>query len=119
MHDSKIYSYSQHEHPLQPWEWVLGDLAYIGNDRCITKIKKPNGGSLTDEQRLYNCITGHYRARAEHAVRHIRFHQRFSTPWRSSIETPQVLLLKVLIQTTAVDLELNQKYPGCSGSFGP
>ena len=29
-------------------------ISLTGNGRCITKIKKPNGGSLTDEQRLYN-----------------------------------------------------------------
>ena len=97
---------------------MLGDLAYIGNHHVITEHKKPRGGSLTDNQRLFNCVLDHYRARVEHAVRRIRFHQCFCTPWRSSIKTLQNLL-KVVLHTTAVDLELNQKYKGYSGTFGP
>ena len=50
MHDSRVYNFCQHEHPLEQWEWILGDLAYIGNHHVITKHKKPRGGQLTDEQ---------------------------------------------------------------------
>ena len=53
MHGSKVYSYCQIDHRVEPWEWVLGDLAYIGNHHVITKHKKPTGRDLSDEQVQY------------------------------------------------------------------
>ena len=57
---------------LYPWEYVLGDKAYVACDELLCEFKKPPRGSLapplTAAQIEYNLIVQHYRARVEHMI---------------------------------------------------
>lgn len=46
---------------IKPWEYWLGDKAYIGCPEFLTEFKKPIGGQLTAEQIEWNLLLQHYR----------------------------------------------------------
>ena len=46
---------------IKPWEYWLGDKAYIGCPEFVTEFKKPIGGQLRAEQIEWNLLLQHYR----------------------------------------------------------
>ena len=53
--------YSHSGRSIKPWEYWLGDKAYIGCPEFLTEFKKPIGGQLTAEQIEWNLLLQHYR----------------------------------------------------------
>lgn len=50
---------------IYPWEWWLGDKAYVGCPEYLTEIK---GRNLPRSQVEYNLVIQHYRGRNEHLI---------------------------------------------------
>jgi len=48
-------------HNIKPWEYWLGDKAYVGCPEFLTEFKKPIGGQLNAEQIEWNLLLQHYR----------------------------------------------------------
>ena len=72
---------------IQPWEYWLGDKAYIGCLEFLTEFKKSKFHPLRPEaeQVEWNLLLQHYRGRNEHLVRAIKGGRRtLSTKWAGS-----------------------------------
>ena len=50
-HDARMHKENEERRDrIKPWEWWLGDKAYVGCSEFLTEFKKPIGGQLTPEQ---------------------------------------------------------------------
>lgn len=65
--DSKLFEQTQAELP--ETLAFLGDKAYVGRLNTTTPIKKPRGGSLTQEQKDFNRQVSQKRVYVEHLIR--------------------------------------------------
>ena len=50
---------------IKPWEYGLGDKAYVGQRQIITEWK---GRNLSLEKQRFNKTVQHYRGRVEHII---------------------------------------------------
>jgi hypothetical protein len=69
--------------PLLPTDTLLADLAYVSVPHCLTPIKKPNNGVLTNDQVEFNRIVQYYRARSEHSFGWMKNWQILNNRYRS------------------------------------
>ena len=85
-HDSRMHGMARRFiNGLYPWEYGLGDKAYIGWPHMVTEYKKPNGGNLTQRQLEFNLLVQHYRGRNEHLIRQMRAGKNvFAKRWMGS-----------------------------------
>lgn len=95
LHDEKILQ--QHPPDFEPWEWGLGDGAFLSNPHILVKHIQPAGGLLTKPQVTINTIFNYWRLRVEHIIGEIKRHDMFDGVFRGSYVT-----LK-----SAIDLTVN------------
>ena len=70
---------------LCPWEYGTGDKAYIGCPEILTEWKKPQGRSLSPDQKEWNLLLQFYRARNEHLIATLKQGRASLTQkWRGS-----------------------------------
>ena len=68
---------------MQPWEYALGDKAYVGCPEFLTEYK--DYGRLTAHQRGWNEMLQFFRGRNEHLVAAIKQGRKaLDTQWRGS-----------------------------------
>ena len=85
-HDSAQHWYAKEFlAQLYPFEYGMGDKAYVGVPHMYCEHKKPTGGELTCEESMDNLFIQHYRGRNEHLIREMRSRKKcFATAWRGS-----------------------------------
>ena len=74
VHDSSALQtplFAQHRRD----EIWLADLAYINNPHCLCPYKKPRNAELTEQQKLFNHVHSHRRARIERFLSYICRHK--------------------------------------------
>jgi hypothetical protein len=68
---------------MYPWEYAVGDKAYVGCSEFITEFK--DFGRLSEEQRDWNDMLQFFRGRNEHLVAAIKHGRKaLDTKWRGS-----------------------------------
>ena len=83
-HDATIFQNDRLWHSiLRPWEYGLGDKAYVGEPSVLTEWK---GKHLSFERLRFNKIVQHYRARVEHLISSevVDSRKALCTRWRGS-----------------------------------
>jgi len=110
MNDNLIFQETAELHPMHPFERLLADGAYISEDALLTPIRKPPLGLLSDEDLLFNCVLGHYRARVEHLNAVIKQHTIFAGWYRGSDEI-LADAMKLTVHTHNVRLKRSYRYP--------
>ena len=103
------------------WERCLADMAYEQAPQCITQYvaRRMHVTGITPAQVIHNVIVGFYRSRIEAVIGHIKQGKGiFHVPWRSDIETLE-MLLKLEVHATQVerDLYLGPRYQDTIGPF--
>lgn len=85
-HDSRIHMENERRRAMiQPWEYWLGDKAYVGCPEFLTEFKKSKKAPLTAEKIEWNLLLQHYRGRNEHLVRVIKGGRKtLCTKWTGS-----------------------------------
>ena len=116
-HDSPMWMDNfRRRRRLRPWEYGLGDKAYIGCPEILTEWKNPSGGTLTAEKVEWNLLLQFYRARNEHLISELKQSRAtLSQKWRGSFA-----LLRAIVDLS-VQLEALQERmrgPRYDG-FGP
>jgi len=76
VHDKKMWDewMEQFDHDFTH-EKVLADKGYIGVPECLCPVKKPVGGELTEDEKLFNKVIGSVRVIVEQVIGRIK---RFS-----------------------------------------
>ena len=97
------------EHPVQDWEFILGDKHYSMLEEMITPYRQPNRGHQTDEEYYISAIISFYRARIEHVNHRIEVHPSMKMIWSSSVGRLRDYAT-VLIYMTNIELKLALKY---------
>lgn len=122
-YDGHLFTETDHLHPREDWEMVLGDGHYSSIPNFITPFKKPrNGnlfkfykglliflGSLNQQQKQFNKVLSHYRARVEHTNWEIQCHGMFRQIYRGSYEVLNSSL-SIIINTINVKRKREIKY---------
>jgi len=98
-YDGHLWEKTMKEHPLKPWELLLGDGHYSSCSQFITPVKETHWH--TKEEIDHNIQTAHYRARIEHVNHLFKAHGVFRTPFRGQADTLQAIV-KITAHTTAV-----------------
>ncbi len=98
---------------LLPWEWWLGDGAYIAEPQIVSLYRKPVGGALLPYQQVVNDIISHYRARVEHINHLIESHAIFKEAFCGGVDLLSDAFF-VVVHTTNIHLCACPRYP----SFG-
>jgi hypothetical protein len=115
MHDSKVHKRNRGRcRRMYPWEYSLGDKAYVGCDEFLTEVK---GENLSKRQKEWNKLVQHYRgSRSEALIAQLKTPRKtLSTRWRGSLS----LLAAVLhISMHMVALEERMRGPRFD-HFGP
>jgi len=102
---------------LLPWEWWIGDGAYISQKQFLYPHRVPPNGSLTAEQILTNTIISHYRARVEHINHLFEQHGVFRGKFRGGIALLSSAFY-VIAHTTNIELRKeNRTYIWSLGSY--
>ena len=100
-----------------PWEYWLGDKAYVGCPEFLTEIK---GKGLPRSTVEFNLTIQHYRGRNEHLISEYK-QQRdtLSTTWRGSFSLLDVLLAAIMkLSAHMVGLQERMRGPRYD-CFGP
>lgn len=99
---------------MRPWEYALGDKAYVGCPEFLTEYK--DYGHLTEPQKRWNNILQFYRARNEHAVKEVKTgRQSLDTKWRGSF-IGLAAILKIVVHMVALQERMKGPKYDC---FGP
>jgi IS5 family transposase len=84
-HDFSLYKHSKVKLPKAVA--CLADSGYQGigelHAKAQTPIKKPKGGELTDEQKVYNKALASERVVVEHIIRHLKIFRILSERYRN------------------------------------
>ena len=64
-------------------KYLLGDKAYISNQRVVPPIKRNNRRFFAGQRHMYNKIHGHYRSRVEQIIRRVKVWGCINARWRS------------------------------------
>lgn len=104
MHDAPILR----ENPPQfePWEWGIGDGAFIGNPNILVAFQNQEGKQLNDDQLHFNGWFNYWRGRVEHIIGEVKNHDMLSGVFRGSF----VLLhaaTRLTVHLTNVKIKLN------------
>ena len=85
-HDSRMHMENERRRAMiYPWEYWLGDKAYVGCPEFLTEFKKSKNSQLTPEQIEWNLMLQHYRGRNEHLVRAVKGGRKtLCTKWAGS-----------------------------------
>ena len=67
-----------------PWEYSLGDKAYVGLAEFLTEFKLHKGAELSELQLEWNEMLQFYRGRNEHLVAEIKNGRCLEAQWRHS-----------------------------------
>ena len=99
---------------LYPWEWCLGDKAYVGCPEFLTEFK--DFGSLTEAKHAWNDTLQFYRGRNEHLVAAVKNGRAaLDTKWRGSFAGLAAVLRVVMHMVTLEERMLGPRYD----VFGP
>jgi hypothetical protein len=97
-----------------PWEYALGDKAYVGCPEFLTEFK--NFGTLSAEQRNWNDTLQFFRGRNEHLVAAVKDGRKaLSTTWRGSFAGLAAVLRVVMHMVALEERMLGPRYD----CFGP
>ena len=98
---------------IKPWEYGLGDKAYVGEPQIITEWK---GRHLSRQQQRFNMMVQHYRGRVEHLISEVVDGRKaLSTTWRGSFS-----LLAAVMKISAHMVGLQERMKGPRYDvFGP
>lgn len=98
---------------LYPWEYALGDKAYIGCAEFITEFK---GKNLSSRKTQYNLTVQHYRGRCEHLISElVQSRAALNTRWRGDFS-----LLAAVMKISAHMVGLQERMKGPRYDvFGP
>jgi hypothetical protein len=99
---------------LRPWEWWIGDGAYIANEQFLSPFRNPVNGQLPIHNLYVNAIISHYRARVEHINHLFEMHAVFAGRFRGGISLLSDSYF-VIAHTTNIGLRRNWRYP----AYGP
>jgi hypothetical protein len=113
-HDSKMHMLNWRRRAyIFPWEYWLGDKAYVGCPEFLTEIK---GKNLPLSQIEYNLTVQHYRGRNEHLISEMKSARNtLSTQWRGSFS-----LLAAIMKLAAHFVGLQERMRGPRyDCFGP
>jgi hypothetical protein len=83
--------------PLEPGERLLGDKAYIGDERLVSQVKRRRGEmdvSLRD--RAFNVVHGWYRSTIEHCFAYLKRFRILSGVYRGKLLTQKDYLANAL-----------------------
>lgn len=67
-------------------ERVLADLAYFSHPSCLTMIRKPKKGRLSEEEKNYNHIISNVRVLVENTISRIKIFQVVGGTYRHDLE---------------------------------
>lgn len=81
IHDLTMARIGNIQSYLFPFEYVLADKAYIGEEQFITPIRSPQ----TEEEELYNRIISTHRITVEHTIGRLKNFNCLSHKWRHNI----------------------------------
>ena len=102
---------------MEPWEWALGDGAFLNNWHVLVKFQQPANGLLTPEEVYFNVIFNYWRLRVEHIIGEVKNHDMFMGVFRGS----NILLkaaLDLTVHLTNIKLKMAlPRYVTC-GSWG-
>ena len=105
IHDDPLWGLNPFRGMVRPWEYGLGDKAYVGCPEMLTEIKGPN---LTGDAREWNTCLQHYRARNEHLVSELKnSRSALSSKWRNSYS-----LLKAVAKISFNMMALTERMRG-------
>ena len=98
---------------IKPWEYGLGDKAYVGQRQIITEWK---GRNLSLEKQRFNKTVQHYRGRVEHLIGQVVDNRMaLCTTWRGSFT-----LLAAVMKIAAHMVGLQERMKGPRYDvFGP
>ena len=96
-----------------PWEYGLGDKAYVGEPQILTEWK---GSNLSVEQMRFNSTVQHYRGRVEHLIAElVQTRKCLNTKWGGSFT-----LLAAIMKIAAHMVCLQERMKGPRYDvFGP
>jgi hypothetical protein len=98
-----------------PWEYMLGDKAYVGCPEFLTEFKV-YGGGLTEEQLNWNNTLQFFRGRNEHLVAAVKQGRKaISTQWRGSF-AGLAAVLKIIVHMVGLQERMGGPRYDC---FGP
>ena len=99
---------------MYPWEYALGDKAYVGCPEFLTEYK--DYGNMTASHYRWNNTLQFYRARNEHAVMEVKTgRQTLDTKWRGSF-IGLASILKIVVHMVALQDRMKGPKYDC---FGP
>ena len=113
-HDARIFQEDRFlQARIKPWEYGLGDKAYVGQRQIITEWK---GRSLSLEKQRFNKTVQHYRGRVEHLIGQVVDNRMaLCTTWRGSFT-----LLAAVMKIAAHMVGLQERMKGPRYDvFGP
>jgi len=92
-------------HRLTSGELLLADLAFVGEDRVLHKIKRRRRGvSLTEDQRFYNFVISSFRAIVERTLSRLNVFQCLAQRWRQDIQEHDIIF-QLLCRLVNIDLQ--------------
>jgi len=99
---------------IYPWEYALGDKAYVGFGEFLTEYK--DYGALTHDQIEWNNVLQFYRGRNEHTVSEVKTGRAaLDTKWRGSM-LGLCSVLRIVIHLVALQERMRGPKYDC---FGP
>ena len=113
-HDARIFQEDRFlQARIKPWEYGLGDKAYVGQRQIITEWK---GRNLSLEKQRFNKTVQHYRGRVEHIIGQVVDNRMaLCTTWRGSFT-----LLAAVMKIAAHMVGLQERMKGPRYDvFGP
>merc|ERR1711924_505235 len=82
VHDDPMWKVNPFRKLLRPWEYGIGDKAYMGCPEILTEFK---GSNLSPDQKEWNIGLQHVRGRNEHLVAEFKnSRDTLNGKWRSS-----------------------------------
>ena len=97
-----------------PWEWSLGDKAYVGCPEFLTEFK---GKNLTPQQMTWNNVLQWYRSRNEHMVAEVKQGRKaLDTKWRGSF-VGLAAILRIVVHMVALQERMRGPRYDCYGPW--
>jgi hypothetical protein len=104
--DVKIWKDAYHKYPMYPGEMALGDKIYGGCPQVLCGKKIPTHRSqpaLTVEDRVFNELVSHYRARVEIVINRLKNHNWCKSTFRGSL-TMMGTFMEIAVVFTALEI---------------
>eukprot|EP00026_Physarum_polycephalum_P011249 Phypoly_transcript_11456.p1 GENE.Phypoly_transcript_11456~~Phypoly_transcript_11456.p1 ORF type:complete len:177 (+),score=4.07 Phypoly_transcript_11456:606-1136(+) len=95
---------------LLPWEWWLGDGAYVAEPQVLSPCRKPPSRELNERELELNAVISHYRARVEHTNHLMESHAILKGVFRAGISLLSDALF-VIAHTTNMYIHKSLRYP--------